>query len=71
MNSPVAVLRRIAKTFGCGYDDIERKLSEFLGREIVRQGSAEQRLDRIRYALGTGEADNVLDSASNLARDFR
>ena len=71
MNSPVAVLRRIAKTFDCDYDCIEEKLSELLGREVQKDSNAERRLDRIRRALGTGEAGSVLDSAWHLARDFR
>lgn len=67
IGSPVVVLKRIAMAIGSDYDGIEAKLSELMGKPVVRvQGDAEYRLSGIRKALCVGEAESVIEAAAHL-----
>ncbi len=62
--SPVFVLRDIADVFKCGYRDIERFMRDELAITIDDlPDDPEDRLHKIRKALGTAEAQSVVERA--------
>ena len=75
-NTPVGVLRSIARTCGCTYDDIEgclEKINDDAGlspKPIARKIIAEDRLDEIRRWLRTPEACGVIERASEYVRQM-
>ena len=71
IDSPVIVLRGIARALGCDPGRIETKLGEIYGEPVPVAATAEKRLDVIRRRLGTGEAESVLDRAMAVGRQWR
>ena len=65
--TPGAVLREIAKVVGVSKDQIETRLGELLGEPVEVMPNDEQRLDVIRRALHTPEAESVIDRARQVA----
>lgn len=69
MNTPVGVLRSIAKLCRCDYDDIEKTLTERgYGSRYFKERYDDpfERLTAIRRAVATPEAGSVLDNVATI-----
>lgn len=69
--SPILVLRRLAEQLGCGYQDIESFLTSHGFPTKPDNGQPEHRLRAIRLAIGTGEAESVLEQAAAVAKQIK
>lgn len=67
-NTPRGVLTEIAKTFGCGFDDIEAWLEHEYGYQLPRLTDLDERLTLIRRTIGTAEACSVVEQARGLMK---
>jgi hypothetical protein len=73
-NTPLSVLRAIARACGCAYIDIESRLEKLnddagiMPRPMERKVIAEERLYVIRRWLNTPEAASVIDVAHDYVR---